>query len=123
MLYTILISVVFIAEIIITVYVIQNLLRLDRIIIDLDEKITSAKPGLKDICDLSRKISEQISELTQMYADKIKEKQEDATIRFIIKILTSVLLWKLNIKLINKIRRSKALKIIGKGLKLIEIIV
>ena len=123
MLYTILISVVFIAEIIITVYVIQNLLRFDRFIINFDKKLISAKPEIKDICDLSRKISEQIIELTQMYTDKIKEKQEDATIRFIIKILTSVLLWKLNIKLINKIRRSKAFKIIGKGLKLIEIIV
>ena len=76
MLYTILISIVFIAELIIATASIQNLLRLDKIIINADETVTAATPGIKDISELIRKISEQSIELSENFVQKIKDKEE-----------------------------------------------
>ena len=59
MVYTILISIVFIAELIIAITILQNLIKLDKCIIQLDETISEAKPSIKDISSLLRKISKQ----------------------------------------------------------------
>ena len=56
MVYTILISIVFIAEVIITATIIQNLIKLDRTVIEANSTITEIKPTIKDICALARKI-------------------------------------------------------------------
>ncbi len=110
MVYTILISIVFIAELIILTAAITSLLRVDKIIISLNETVDEAKPKIKDVSELTRKISEQIVELSEDFVGQIKAKQEDTLIKHLNKILIAVLLWKLNSKTIKRIRRSKFAK-------------
>ena len=123
MLYTFLISVVFIAEIIIVITMFQCLLKLDKKITSIDELLNLAKPKIKDISVLIKNISEQSVELTNQNIEQFKNNQEVAFSKLVLKVLISLLLCKLNINVINKIRKSKLLKKIGKGLSLLEIMV
>ena len=75
MVYTILISIVFIAEIIIAVTVIQNLLRLDKVLIELNETVEVANPKIRELSCLVKKISEQSVELSEDFAIRFKEKR------------------------------------------------
>ena len=60
-----------VAELIIATASIQNLLRLDKIIINADETVTTATPSIKDISELIRKISEQTIEFSENFVQKI----------------------------------------------------
>ena len=120
MVYTILISVVFVAELIIVVTIIQNLLKLDKYILNLDDSILSTRDGIKDICDLSRKISEQYVILVNDFVDRTKRNSEDILLKNLSKTILSIILLKLNFKFINRIRKSKLSKIISKGYSFIE---
>lgn len=120
MVFTILISIVFIAEIIITIAIFKTLISLDKKILELNETVELAKPGIKDISTLVKKISEQILELTNDAIASLKINQEKFALKQITKILGALFLWKLNSKAINKIRKSKITKFIGKGLSLLE---
>ena len=120
MVYTILISVVFVAELIIVVTIIQNLLKLDKYILNLDDSILSTRDGIKDICELSRKISEQYVILVSDFVDRTKRNSEDILLKNLSKTILSIVLLKLNFKFINKIRKSKLSKIISKGYSFVE---
>ena len=120
MVYTILISVVFVAELIIVVTIIQNLLKLDKYILNLDDSILSTRDGIKDICDLSRKISEKYVILVNDFVDRTKRNSEDILLKNLSKTILSIILLKLNFKFINRIRKSKLSKIISKGYSFIE---
>lgn len=113
MLYTFLISIVFIAEIIILFALIAALIRVDKALISLDKTVTDTRPGIKDISELVHKISEQCVELSEDFVEKIKEKEEDAAIRQLNKLLVAILLWKINSKAIRKFNRSR----FGRNLK------
>lgn len=120
MIYTFLISLVFIAEIIITITIIQNLFKLDKAILSLNETITLAKSGIKDIAVLSKNISFQIVELANKFVHKIKNRQEDMILRQLSKILLTLILFKINSKTINKFRKSRYSKTLAKGLSFLE---
>ena len=120
MVYTILISVVFIAEIIIAITLIQILMRFDKAIIELDKTLTTTKPGIKDICELTRKISEQWQILAQDFVDKTRRDSEEIFLRQLSKGLMGLLVLNLNFKLVKKIRNSKITKTIAQGLSFIE---
>ena len=123
MIFTFLITIVFIAEIIIGVTIILNLVKLDKAILALNETVTELKPGIKDVCSLVKAISVQIKELILNYKERLIKKREDVAIRLMVKVFASVVLWKANLKIIKKIRKSKAIKAISKGLTLLEIVV
>ena len=120
MVYTFLISIVFIAELIIAITVIQNLLRLDKKVIELDETISLSKPSIKDISILIRKISEQWIVITENFIDKTKKESEEFFLRRLLKLLLGILVINLNIKFINNIRNSKITKIIVKSWSFLE---
>ena len=120
MVYTFLISVVFIAELIITITIIQNLLRLDKVILELCETFSETRSGIKDVSELIRKISEQWKILAQEFIDKAKQNSEEIALKQLSKILLSLLVVNLNFKLIKKIRKSKITKIFMKGWSFIE---
>ena len=120
MVFTILISIVFIAEIIITVALFRFLLNLDKKILDLNETIILAKPSIKDISELVEKISEQYVEMSERMVDGFRDNQERFILKQLTKFLGAILLWKFNSKAINRIRKSKITKFIGKGLSLLE---
>lgn len=123
MIYTFLISVVFIAEIIIAITVFQVLIKFDKAVIDLNETVVLAKPGISDISELVRKISEQYKELTEQFAKKVARNSEEMILYRLIKLGIGYLLIKSNIKLVQKIRKSKVTKALAKGLSLLEIMV
>ena len=119
MLYTFLITIVFIAEIIITVTILRALLKLDRILVSADSLLDEAKPSIRDISNLGHKISEQLIEFAEDFRERIKKKNEDTALMVLNKALAALLLWKINTKAIKKFRRSKVGKTLAKGLNLL----
>jgi len=120
MLFTFLISIVFIAEVIIAISAIISLVKLDKMVLELVETVKLAQPKIKDISGLVVAITEQWAEIAEDYVSKFKNKGEDVALRVLTKLLGAMLLWKINSKLIRKITKSRTFKIIGKGLSLLE---
>lgn len=120
MVYTILISIVFIAELIIAITVIQNILKLDKAVIILNERITALKPSILDISMLTRKISEQLEIISQDIFDKAKENAENIFLKQFSKALLGMLVVRFNFKLVKNIRKSKIAKIVTKSLSILE---
>ena len=120
MVYTFLISIVFIAEIIIAVTIIKGLLHLDKLVLEWNSTVIETQSGIKDIAILAKKISEQYRILATDFVEKTKKKSEDMILKQISKILISVVAIKLNFKFIKKIRKSKFIKILAKGWSLVE---
>ena len=120
MVYTFLISVVFIAELIIMVAILQNLIKLDKSILDLNDTLTTTKPGIKDVSMLLRKISEQWVILSQDFVDRARENGEEILIKQISKLLMGILVLNLNFKIVKRIRKSKITKFLAKGYSLVE---
>ena len=120
MVYTILISIVFIAELIITITIIQNLLRLDKAVLEFNNTITEIQPGIKDVSELARKISEQWQILAEDFVKKTKRNSEDIMSKYLSKIFMSILIVNLNFKIVKKIRKSKVTKILARGWSFLE---
>ena len=120
MVYTILISVVFIAELIIAITVLQNLVKLDKVVVSLDDTVIETKEGIRDICELMRKISEQWQILAQDFVDKTKKRSEDILLKQLSKILVGLLVLNLNFKFVRKIRNSKITKTFSRAWSLLE---
>ena len=120
MIYTILISIVFIAELIITISIIQCLLKLDKYLISIDSDITRHKSNIKDISVLVKNISEQSIILAENFAIKTKEKGEEILLKQLTKVLVGLLVLSLNFKIIKKIRKSKITKTLVKGFSFLE---
>lgn len=112
MIFTILISIVFIAELIIAGAIIFWLKRICNIVQDLDSTLSLIKPSVKDISVLVKKISGQALE----FVNNFVEKQEEAILRNVSKALLGTLLFR-------KFKKSKVFKLVGKGLSLLEIMV
>ena len=72
MIFYFLITVVFIAEIIITVTIIINLLKLDRIFISCNSFIEEVNPTLNELLVAYRKISEQLVSYAPIFVEQIK---------------------------------------------------
>ena len=120
MLYNFLITVVFIAELIIVVSIITALFRIDKLLLSLNTTIDEAKSGVKDIFILMNKISEQCVELSEDFVSKIKEKEEDIALKQLNKLLIAILLLKLNSKAIRKFNRSKWGKTLKRGFAFVQ---
>ena len=120
MVYAFLISIVFIAEIIIAVTIFQSLNNIDKKIANFDESINSSKDGIKDIAILCRRISEQFVIFAEDFVYSYRKKQEDLLTKQLSKIFIAILLLKINSKAINNIKKSKAGKLLSKGLSLLE---
>ena len=72
MIFYFLISIVFIAEIIIAGFLLINLAKLSKIFRQTDIFIQEANPKIKEIMEIGTKISEQMPVLAFFYVDKIK---------------------------------------------------
>mgnify|MGYP004650486609 CR=1 FL=1 len=123
MIFTFLITIVFIAEIIIAISVILNLLRLDKAVLNLSETIDVINPEVKEICTLGRKISFQLKELSQRFTEKVKDEREKFLTDKLVSVLLGALVWKMNIKAIKKFRRTKLAKTLSRGLSLLQIVI
>ena len=93
---------------------------MDKALIELNETVLLAQPGIKDIANLSKNISEQVVEISEQIVKKIKQEQEDAVLKQLSKLLMAILLLKINSKAVNRFRKSKVAKLLGRGLSLLE---
>lgn len=123
MIYKFFTIIVFIAELIIAYTILSRLFILDKIIIQADENLTASKPSLKDISCLIRKISSQCVEFSEDFVADIKSKRDEFTLKQLNKLIIAIVLLKMNSKLINKLRRSKLVKRISRGLSLLQLVV
>lgn len=123
MIFTILITIVFIAELIIGFALIMNLIKFDCRINKLNQDLLLIQPSLEEVCELVKAISFQIKEMAAEYRDGVLKRREEMSVRLISKLLAGILLWKINLKLIRKIRKSKITKTLAKGLTLLQIMV
>ncbi len=120
MIFKIFTAIVFIAELIIAISAIMYLLKLNKKILVYNDIIADAKPKIKEIFVLIKGLSEQILELIPEYIENMKRKFEDKLFAKLQVLLTSLLVWKLNIKLIRKIRKSFIFKTALKSFSLIR---
>ena len=120
MIFKIFLTIVFIAEIIITIAVLTMLIKFDKKVLSVNDFIVESNPNINDICSLIHKISAQLKDLSIDFVDKLRREQEEAMYNRLLKILTILLLWKINSKTINKISESRIAKAFGKGLSFLE---
>ena len=73
MVFYLLISIVFLAEVIITATVLINLIKLDKNITEWSDFIEDIKPQVSEIVKTYREISEKLAELAPKLIDKIKD--------------------------------------------------
>ena len=116
MIFTFLISIVFVAELIIAIAILSTLKRWDKKVRNLNLTISYLKPSLSEVCVLAKKISAQFVEFSHDFVDKVKRQQEDFLLRHLARIVLGTFFFR-------KLKKSKALKLIGKGLSLLEIVV
>ena len=72
MVFNFLISIVFIAEVIIALALILSLVKVDKLLIDFNEFLTDVKPELKELLRTVRQISEKIAEAAPFIVKKVK---------------------------------------------------
>ena len=120
MVYTILISIVFIAELIIAIALLKILFNLDKKVLEINLKLVNSKDSINEICVLAKKISVQLKILSQDFVDKVKNKSENILLKEFSKILISITLLNLNFKIVKKMKKSKLVKTLVKGFNLIE---
>ena len=77
MLFSILILIVFVAEIIIAMAIISNLLKNDKKIKEANQLLEEVNPKIEELAKLGTKISEQLTEISPMYVKKTKSWFED----------------------------------------------
>ena len=120
MVFKVLITIVFIAELIITFTILYFLYKFDKRILGIDGTLDAVKPQIKSISELVRKISEQIYELTPVWVDEIKKSLENLLLEQAKSIMTGILFWTINIKVLKQLRQSKIFKTASKGLSLLQ---
>ena len=119
MLFTIFISIVFIAEIIITVALLNALLNFDKKICELNDTVILIKPHVAQVSELARLVSVQLVELSNKFVDDIKQNNENLILHNFSKALLSLFLIKTNIGIVRRLHKSKVVKTLAKGLSIL----
>ena len=107
MIFKVLITIVFIAELIITFTILYFLYKFDKRILEINSTIETVKPQIRSVSELVRKISEQIYELTPVWVDEIKKTLENLLLEQAKSIMTGILFWTINIKVVKQSRNCK----------------
>lgn len=123
MIFTFLMSIVFIAEIIIAFTIIFNLIKFDKFLTDTNILLEKAKPEIRSICELYTGISAQIVEFSQIGVDKFKAAKERFILKQLESLMSAILFWSINIKILKKFRKNKIIKTALKGLTLLQSVV
>lgn len=120
MIFTLFTAIVFIAEVIIAFTIIFHLIKLDKYFIETSEFINAAKPKIKDISRLAKGISEQMAELVPIWIDHLRDLRNKIILAKLESLMSAILFWSINIKIMRKFKKSKFLKAAFKGLSLIQ---
>lgn len=120
MVFVILISIVFIAELIIAFSIIINLVKLDKNINEATVFIDDFNPRLKEVLELMSKISVQVAELIPIWVENLKKERDKIILNQTKSLISGILFWSINIKVINRLRKTKIIKALWKGLTLVQ---
>ena len=120
MIFKIFITIVFISELIIAFAIIINLLKLNKLIVKMNSAIEVSKPTIKDIAELIKKISAQMISISETYVDKFNKEKEKFILNQVKNLMTTLLFWKINIKILKIFRKSKLLRVAWKGFTLLQ---
>ena len=93
MIFYFLISIVFIAEIIITIALAVSILKLDKIFVEYNSIISDAKPMLKDILETCNQISEKCLELAPTIVNTVKNMFNNIIIGHVKSIIGALTFW------------------------------
>ena len=96
-----------------------------KIIVEYDENKTNeflieAKPKIQEITELVHGISEQVRELTPIWVEKFREVRNMFVRKQLESLISSVLFWVINIKVIKRVRKTKVAQFAWKGLTLLQ---
>ena len=120
MVFTFFIGLVFLSELVLTLFLIAYLFKLDKQIQTINSFLLESKSGIKEICQLVSKISDQIFDLTTDWIRKYELRRDKFILNQTKNILVSILLASLNIKFIKKIRKNKLLRRVWKGFNILQ---
>lgn len=123
MIFMFLITIVFIAELIITFTILFQLFRFDKVIRETDDFLNKAKPQITSIAELVHGISDQIAELAPIWVKKIMDKRDEIILNQLKRLMSAILFWSINIKVIRKLSKSKFAKAAWKGLSLLQSVI
>ena len=113
-------AIVFIAELIIVFAILFNLIKFDIYINRTNKLLIEAKPKIQEIMELVHGISEQIRELTPIWVEKFREIRNMLVRKQLESLMSSILFWAINIKVIKRFKKSKLVKFAWKGLTLLQ---
>ena len=120
MIFIIFTLIVFIAELIIAFALIINLIKIDSYINRTNAILIETKPKIQEIMVLVHGISEQVRELTPMWVEKFRKIRNNFVRKQLESLMSSILFWGINIKLMKRLRKTKFVKFAWKGLTLIQ---
>ena len=120
MLFYFFITIVFISQLIIAISLIITLIKFDFKINQINKYINNSKPKIKTICNLSKKISEQLKDLSGIFVEKFHEEKKRITLEILKSLMSGILFWSINIKVAKRLKKSKILKAAWKGLTLVQ---
>ena len=110
----------FVAELKIVFAILFNLIKFDIYINETNELLVEAKPKIQEIMELVHGISEQVRELTPIWVEKFREVRNMFVRKQLESLMSSVLFWVINIKVIKRVRKTKVAKFVWKGLTLLQ---
>ena len=113
-------AIVFVAEIIIVFAILFNLIKFDIYINRTNKLLIEAKTKIQEIMELVHGISEQIRELTPIWVEKFREVRNMLVRKQLESLMSSILFWAINIKVIKRFKKSKLAKFAWKGLTLLQ---
>ena len=93
MIFYFLISVVFIAEVIIAIALLIGLVKADKILLKYNEIVDETRPSVKSVMILVRKISKQLVELAPILTEQIKKFLVDSLMSQLKSMLGAVTFW------------------------------
>lgn len=123
MVLTIFTIIVFISQLIILCAIITQLLKLDKSIKKANLFLQEVKPKIEAITKLVRKISEQMIELAKIFTDNLRKTCSKVIVAKIESMVIALLFWRINTKFVQKIKKSKFLKTVFKGLSMFQYMV
>ena len=123
MIFYIFISIVFLAELIIFAAIVVQLVKFDRFCLSSIKFLDEAKPKIKNIFELVHGISEQVYELVPIWIENMKSKRDRILQKQLESVLTGLLFWKINTKILKKLRKNKMVRMALKGLTLIQSVI
>lgn len=113
----------FIAELIITIAVIKKLTEIDRQILNTSAFVSEIKPKLKELVSLVKKTSALILAVCDDFVHGMKKRRDEVILEELTKMLFTIWIWKANLKIIKKLKKSRLVKSLKRAFSMLQFVV